>query len=326
MKFIELVREHIEYTKPTVKIRTYYNYTQYANCYIANHEIGNKDIRRIKQDELNQFLVYLYENGKQSNGSDLSKSTIEGLKGVINRALKYACKKKYLNNLQLADVKIKKKKYEKVEALTKEEQTKIEKHILNRKEVYRYGFIICLYTGVRIGELLSLKWEDIDFKHKIIKINSTTYRTYNGEKSVIIEDEPKTESSKREIPLVNMIVSLLKELKEFQNNSSKYVISRKIGKKIETRAYEESFTRLLKKLNIRHYKFHCLRHTFATRCLEAGVDIKTLSEIMGHSSPTVTLSIYVHTDYNLKKNALNKITKKFSYLETDALDDMLVIG
>ena len=316
MRLIDLMKDCIEHQKCYVKIRTYYNYLQIANCYVANDLIGNKDVKKIKKENLNDFIMEKYTSINQKTNKELSYSTIVLIKGVINRTMKYAYENKYINELVLANVKIKKKKKEKVEALTKEEQAKIEKYIITKRQTYRYGIIICLYTGLRIGELLSLKWSDIDMKKKVICVNSTTYRTYDGEKSIIVEDTPKTESSIREIPLVNVVISLMKELKKFQNEESEFVISRARGKKIECRAYEKSWETLLKKLNIKHYKFHVLRHTFATRALEVGVDIKTLSEILGHSNPTVTLNTYVHTDYNLKKNAINRVVKKFSYLDS----------
>ncbi len=227
--------------------------------------------------------------------------------------MKFAYKRKYLSERLKIDVNIKQNNVKKVDALTKEKQFKIEKYLLDKKRKYCYGILISLYTGMRLGELLAFRWEDVDFKNKTINIRRTTCRVLENNKTIIIEDTPKTLSSFSEIPLTNFVINILKELKQYQNNKSEYVISKNTGKRIETRSYQESFSRLLKRLKISHCGFYSLRHTFATRCLELGVDIKTLSELLGHTNPTVTLNRYVHSNIELKKAAMNKLSKKFNY-------------
>ena len=271
-------------------------------------------MEELSENLLNSYISGKYVTGNKFTNKSLSLSSIKTIIGIINRALKYAYKRAYIDKRIQIDIVIKPNNKKKIECLSKDEQSKLEKYILENKKIYNYGVIISMYTGLRIGELVSLKWENIDFKHKVIVINSTTYRTSINHKSVVIKDSAKTESSNREIPLVKEVILLLKELKSYQKNKSEYVISRKTGKQIEVRSYQDSFTRLLKKLDIKHYDFHSLRHTFATRSLEVGVDIKTLSEILGHSNPTVTLNTYVHSNMDLKRNALNKLVKKFSLM------------
>ena len=312
MKLINVVNEFLNEKKYGIKKRTFLFYNQMINLHIAN-EIGDVELNDLTQNKLNEFIINKYEFGNKKNKGGLSYSTIKSLQGILNRCLKFAYKRKYLSERLEIDVSIKQNNVKKVEALTKEEQFKIEKYLLDKKRKYCYGILISLYKGMRLGELLALRWEDIDYKNKTINIRRTTCRVLENNKTIIIEDTPKTLSSFREIPLTNFVISILKELKQYQNNKSEYVISKNTGKRIETRSYQESFSRLLKRLKIRHYGFHSLRHTFATRCLELGVDIKTLSELLGHTNPTVTLNRYVHSNIELKKAAMNKLSKKFNY-------------
>ena len=165
-----------------------------------------------------------------------------------------------------------------------------------------------LYTGLRLGEVIALKWQNVDMKNKLIYIDKTLSTISQNHKTLTIESSPKTQSSIREIPISNQLLFLLKQLKLKSTND--YVIVSHNNKQIKPRAYQKSFENLLKKLHIKHYGFHAIRHTFATRLLENGVDIKTISELLGHSSPTITLNRYIHTNLQKKRKAMEILTKK----------------
>ena len=308
MKLKEVIKEQIESKKYSIKERTYLFYKQQVFIHIEE-EIGNIDLKEITQDVINDYIINKYKSGNKNTGKELSYSSTKLLIGIINRGLQYAYKKKYISEKLEVEVTIKNNDFKKVYALSREEQKKLEKYILEKKKTYSYGILLSLYTGMRLGELLALKWENIDFKNKVILVNKTICRVSDGSKTKLIEDTPKTQSSCREIPINNCVIALLKELKQYQQNNSEYVVSRIKGKRLETRSYQDSFSRILKKLKIKHYGFHSLRHTFATRSLEIGVDIKTLSELLGHTNPTITLNRYVHYNMDLKRNAINKLTK-----------------
>ena len=189
-----------------------------------------------------------------------------------------------------------------VECFTLAEQKQIEQAILNGKKDKLYGIILCLYSGLRIGELIALQWSDIDFTKGILTVSKSCH---DGKAGLII-DEPKTATSRRVIPLPKQLLPILKGIKK--KSHSPFVVSAN-GKPVSVRSYQRSFELLLKKLKIPHRGFHSLRHTFATRALECGMDVKTLSEILGHKNPTVTLNRYAHSLMEHKADMMNRLGK-----------------
>ena len=172
------------------------------------------------------------------------------------------------------------------------------------------GVFICLYTGIRIGELCALQWRDISFNEKVIVIGHTMQRLQNDDpnalnKTKIIITEPKSKASLRTIPLPDFVVHVIKPLAGLP---SAYILSGECKTMIEPRTMQNKFKGYLDKGQISDANFHSLRHTFATRCIEAGFDIKTLSEILGHSSVKITLDRYVHSSMELKRSNMEKLT------------------
>ena len=186
------------------------------------------------------------------------------------------------------------------------EQKKIEKYVLNSKKDKLLGVVLCLYTGVRIGELLALTWKDVDFVKGLLYVNKTCYDSYNIDARVRVIDTPKTANSNRVIPLPKQLQPLLKGLKK--RSKSEYLIADGV-KPVFVRSYQRSFELLLKKIGVEHKGFHSLRHTFATRALECGIDVKTLSELLGHKNATITLNRYAHSLLEHKTNMMNRLGK-----------------
>jgi integrase len=182
------------------------------------------------------------------------------------------------------------------------EQKMIEQAVLTDKREKMIGILICLYTGLRVGELLALEWADINFSKNELNISKTCYDKGKSR----ITTTPKTTSSVRVIPIPKQLVPILNQLKK--RRESQYVISEN-GTYISIRSYQRSFELLLKRLGIPHQGFHSLRHTFATRALECGMDVKTLSEILGHKNATVTLNRYAHSLMDHKRDMMNRLGK-----------------
>ena len=189
-----------------------------------------------------------------------------------------------------------------VECFSLKEQKQIEQAVLNSKKDKLFGILLCLYSGLRIGELIALQWSDIDFAKGTLTVSKSCHDGKNG----LIIDEPKTATSRRTIPLPKQLMPLVKMLKK--RSDSDFVVSSH-GKPISVRSYQRSFELLLKKLDIPHRGFHSLRHTFATRAIECGMDVKTLSEILGHKNPTVTLNRYAHSLMEHKQDMMNRLGK-----------------
>ena len=294
MKLKDIVMKYLENIKYSIKQKTYLFYLQMNDIYIVGF---NKEI---SLNNLNEFLVSIKEK--------YSYSTTKLIKSLVNRSLNFAFENGLIKEKIVITLHLKNQQIRKVQALEKQEQAKLENYILENNKIYYFGIILSLYTGLRLGEVLALTWQNIDIKNKLIYVDKSIGTISQHHKTLTIESSPKTQSSIREIPISNKLFGLMKVLK--QNSSTDYVIVSHNGKQINPRAYQKSFENLLKKLKIKHYGFHALRHTFATRLLENGVDIKTISELMGHSSPTITLNRYVHTNMQNKRKAMEAFNKK----------------
>lgn len=294
MKLKDIVMQYLENIKYSIKQKTYLFYLQMNDIYIVGF---NKEI---SLNNLNEFIASIKEK--------YSYSTTKLIKSLINRSLNFAFENGLIEEKIIITLHLKNQQIRKVQALEKQEQARLEKFILENEKRYHYGILLSLYTGLRLGEVLALKWQNIDIKNKLIYIDKSVGSISQNHKTLTIESSPKTQSSIREIPISKKLLDLMKVLR--QHCSTDYVIVSHNGKQITTRAYQKSFDNLLKKLHIKHYGFHSLRHTFATRLLENGVDIKTISELLGHSSPTITLNRYVHTNLQNKRKAMEILTKK----------------
>lgn len=180
-------------------------------------------------------------------------------------------------------------------------------HLIEQPAQQNIGVLLALCTGMRIGEVCALKWEDVDFTQKIITVRHTVGRIYNCElkTSERIHTSPKTKNSCREIPISKQLLQSLKTVRK--QSQSPYVVGTSIQSK-EPRSYRDYFSRLLKRLNLPHLVFHGLRHTFATRCIESQCDYKTVSVILGHSNVATTLNLYVHPNLSQKKRCIDRMS------------------
>lgn len=246
--------------------------------------IGDIPLKKITTDVLQEFI----------NDLELSSATIKTVYTILKSALEAAEDKGYVSNVW-SKVKIPKKEKSIVRIFTAKEQQQLENSLTDDIDI---GIFISLYTGLRIGEVCALKWSDINFENDTLTVNGTQART---EKGVIITS-PKSKSSKREIPIPLFLMDKIKLISQ----KGDFVISR-YGKAFDVRTYRRHFKNILKKAKLPDMKYHSLRHTFATRALEVGMDYKTLSEILGHSSVGITLDLYAHSLKEHKIKEMNKL-------------------
>lgn len=307
MKYKEWLHDWLElYQKESVKPRTYKQYEDVISHRLIP-SLGEYEMDDLTPIVLQRFIVELSQNGNTKSGKGLAPNSVNSIILVLHSSLSMAYILGLTKTIHVDKIKRPKASEKPVESFTKEEQKMIEQAVLSDKRDKMFGIVLCLYTGLRIGELLALEWSDIDFTKGELTVSKTCYdgQDENG-KSCRITGTPKTESSKRTIPIPKQIIPHLREIKK--RSTSKYVVGN--GSKIITvRSYQRSFELLLKKQKISHHGFHALRHTFATRAIECGMDVKSLSEILGHKNPTITLKRYVHSFMEHKREYMNRLGK-----------------
>lgn len=301
MKYKDWLNEWLENTvKPTVKYRTYEKYGRIVNKQILP-KLGEYELHGLTATVLQAYTAEL--------SIKYSANTVNGIVAVIRSSLERACQIG-LTDKQFADSIKRPKIVEKqVECFSVDEQKKIESYILQSGKDKLFGIILCLYTGLRIGELLALKWQDIDFSKALISISKACNDSWENGKYVKKIDTPKTTTSKRLIPIPRQLLQSLRAIKK--RCKSDMVVSSDSVDQISIRSYQRTFELMLKKLKIPHKGFHALRHTFATRAIECGMDVKTLSEILGHKNSTITLNRYTHSLLEHKTAMMNKLGKLF---------------
>lgn len=295
-----------KYVKHTVKLRTFARYRYNIEKHI-NPILGELELCELSASVLQDFILHKLEKGNLKTGAPLANNSIIGIANIIKSALSMAVSLEVIDKEYANKIKLPTPTEKPVNAFTKREQQKVELFCLNSKKSNHFGIVLSLYTGLRIGELLALTWDDIDFVNGLMKVDKEAYRyKQNGEWQTII-DKPKTKSSIRIIPLPKILLSKLKEIKK--KSKYEHIISTNKNTIVDTRSYQKTYERILRKLNIPYKNFHSLRHTFATRAVELGIDVKSLSEIMGHKNPSVTLQRYTHSFLSYKAEMMNKLGK-----------------
>ena len=299
-----------KYTKHTVKLRTYDRYKYIIEKHI-NPKLGDYELDDLNGEVLQDFVLSELESGNLNTKGKLANNSVIGIVNVLKGAMSTALSLNKINKNEMNKIKLPSPTEKPVNAFERHEQEKIVKYCLESKKNNYIGFVICLYTGIRLGELLALTWNDIDFAKGLMSITKTTYRIKENGVPRIVVDEPKTKNSVRVIPLSKNLLDLLKKIKKTSN--SEYVISTRNNGIVGTRSYQRTFERILAKLDIPYKNFHSLRHTFATRAVEMGMDIKTLSEIIGHKNPMITLQRYTHSMMSYKTEMMNKMGKMLNF-------------
>lgn len=306
MKYKEWLNIWLDnYIKPSSKMQTAKSYERIIHKQISV-ALGEKELADLTAMDIQLFVTDLLNNGNTRTHSGLAANSVNGIISVIQSSLKMAVILGYASKNVSAGIKHPKIKSKEITCFTISEQKKIEEAALSaRKDKYR-GIILCLYTGLRIGELLALTWNDIDFEKSILSVTKTCHDGNENGEHVRIIDTPKTENSRRQIPLSKTLVKMLKEIKK--KSKCEFVIAD--GEKpVFIRSYQRMFELFLKKLKLPHKGFHSLRHTFATRALECGMDVKSLSEILGHKNAMITLNRYAHSLWEHKAEMMNKLSK-----------------
>ena len=306
MKYKTWLLDWLEnYVKPSAKIRTYERYYGICALHIIP-SLGEYNLAEISVMDLQKFITALLSNGNHKTSKGLSANFVNTVISVMQNSLKTAHLISLTPEYVANKIKRPKTVEKQIDCFTVLEQKKIEQYVLRGAKDKLFGVVLCLYTGLRIGELLALTWKDIDFGKGLLFVSKTCHDGNDGQNHTRIIDSPKTVNSRRVIPLPKQILPLLKNLKKRSN--CEYIIADG-DKPVFVRSYQRTFELLLKKLGIAHKGFHSLRHTFATRALECGMDVKTLSELLGHKNATITLNRYAHSLLEHKTDMMNRLGK-----------------
>lgn len=310
--FSEIALEWLEHVQLQVKESTSNKYERILNKYILP-VYGQKRTEYITHDliesECNRLLQY---GGKKENG--LSPKTVSDILSVLRSILKFAEKKNHKIVCDGKSIQIKHHNPQ-MRVFSIMEEKRLYRYLCENVTPCNVGIMLCLFTGLRVGEVCALKWEDLSFTEHTLHVHHTLQRisnreqTESGKKTKIVLTSPKSECSIRVIPLADDVEQLLLN---YRTSASGYVLTNDTFKFIEPRTMQNHFKRALRECNIDEANFHTTRHTFATRCIELGFDVKSLSEILGHATVNITMNQYVHPTMELKKENMEKMSSLFA--------------
>ena len=309
LKYEEWLDIWMEKERFFIKESTYATYTNI----IENHlkpVLGKKKINNITNEDLQNFIILKLSTSKKNLEKGLALKTVKDMTVLIKNTLKTATQNKLIpfqnfqckfpSSFSKSDLK----------TFSVEEQKILFKYLINNQNSKNLGILLCLQTGLRLGEICGLQWQDINLEKSTLTICRTLQKIYIKEKnksySKTIISTPKTKTSNRIIPLNIDFINLIKP---FQQNKNNYFITNSTNY-LKPHCYRYYYQKLLHFLNLPKLRFHSLRHTFATQAIELGIDCKTISEILGHANMNTTLNLYVHPKTEYKRKCLDLIYKK----------------
>lgn len=308
IKFNYAVRSWLDgELKARVKRRTRLRYRAIALESIVPAIGADKDVALVTSDDLLAVVDALRNRRRGSEERELSPATVNLVIAVMRGIFGHSCRmgwRKDDPSLALKRMRIKPKN---VEVFTVAEQTYMEEYVYYSKDDRLKAPLLSLYTGMRIGEVLALEWADVDFRERTVTVSKEKYlaKGEDGRWHTYI-DSPKSAASARTIPLCAKAFALLKSIEPKVKRMTRTVF-RSENSPLSVRQCQYLFGSMLKKCKVKKRNFHTLRHTFATRLLERGVDLKTLSELLGHESMNITMKTYCHTLMRTKRDAVERL-------------------
>lgn len=304
--FEDIALEWLSVQQPELKASSYAKYRNLLKSYMIP-EFGRLPIQSITRGEVSKFSrKMLIEGGIKGKG--LSSKTVNSILSVLKNILDYTLREKEISVVDIADISVRQQQ-KPMRILSRTEQEILSRYLCEDPTSCNLGILLSLYTGLRIGEICALKWEDIFIEEQYIFVHKSMQRIQTNEKSdrktEIVIQSPKSDCSVRRIPIPYEVLQLLIPAKK-QNEA--FLLTGMAYSYIEPRCMENQFKSVMKTCGIQNVNFHALRHTFATRCVELGFDIKSLSEILGHASVNITLNRYVHPSMELKQENMNLLS------------------
>lgn len=297
---------------PRVKESTLSKYRNLLNLHI-DPMLGSVPLNRISHELLESGCNALLLGGGR-NGAGLSPKTVADIMSVVRSILQFAARSGREVRCDGSAVRIK-RDAKQMRVLSRAEQEQLCRHLYSDLNPYSMGVLLCLFTGIRIGELCALRWEDISLTEQTIHIRRTIQRVQNpaGDpvRTKMIITPPKSVCSIRTIPIPADLAQLLAA---HRKSDAGYCLTNDEQRYVDPRTMQYHFKRMLAESGVSTANFHALRHTFATRCVELGFDVKSLSEILGHASVNITMNRYVHPSMELKRENMQRLSELFAVL------------
>jgi integrase len=307
LTFTDAVEQWLSATALKVKPSTYAGYTSMLDLHILP-SFGRQRIHSVTSLEINRFAKEKLECGRADGRGGLSPKTVRDMLSIIKSVMDFAWSEKTIANRII--ITYPKQHQEAIRVLSRQEQAALEAALTADINIHKLGILLCLYTGIRIGEVCALLWQDISSDYDMLSVRQTMQRIKNlggdGNKTKIIIDTPKSLRSVRVIPIPTFISPLLRSF--FAGNHTHFLGTDDVAF-AEPRTMQNHFAKIITAANIPDANYHALRHTFATRCIEAGVDIKSLSEMLGHANVNITLNRYVHSSFEQKREGMKKLER-----------------
>lgn len=304
MFFSEVAEKWLCQIKDVRKHSTYVKYLRLYELHIKE-ALQETKVSEISNALINQYIF----NKKNSRG--ISTNTKRSIIVMINQILQYAFEYFECPAIKLSN-RFKQGQNKRIGIINRSEQALLFRYLCQNIDISKAGIILCISTGLRLGEICALKWTDIDLEQMIIHINRTVQRIASSDtnantKTMLMITSPKSIFSLREIPISKEIKNLLNQM--WQMQTGPYVLGG--DKPLEPRTYQNRFKKYLRDIHIKEYNFHTIRHTFATNCIDNGMDVKSLSEILGHSDVKITLNRYVHPTMDTKRKHIATLTSAY---------------
>lgn len=301
--------------KPKIRLTTQANYEDRIRLHIIP-EIGQIPLNKLTQNDLQQFYGRLKKNGRKSHtelyGEGLSDRMVRMCHASCRSALEKAVQDGLIRTNPASGCKLPPKKAREMQVLNRDELQRL--LIQAREEGYYELFLLELATGLRLGELMALQWDDLNFKTGVLTINKQVYEV----KGQLIFNQPKTKASIRKLVLPRALLAVLKEYKKTVESRWMFPSPVKEDRPLTPGMAERRLRLILQHAGCRHIRFHDLRHTFATLALENGMDVKTLSAMLGHVSAATTLDIYTHITDDMQRAAAAYIDRGIGKAEPQA--------
>ena len=278
------------------------SYAHYENI-IRNHilpDLGTKYLTDMTTHQLNDFVYEKLQSGRLCGTGGLSARFVQDIMRVYHSIEQYAVQEYHIHGTHFTMPKAEKKQ---LDVLSSEERKKLEQYLLQTGLTIDLAILLCLFTGLRVGELCGLQWGDIDFENGTLSVKRTVQRVYRNGCSEVLIGSPKSRTSVRTIPVPSFLLTLLGKKKR---QDFLYLITGK-SKPAEPRTMQYRFQKILKLCGIWKVPFHLLRHTYATDCIAHGFDAKTLSELLGHADASITLNRYVHSSMQMKQEYVKRL-------------------